>query len=130
VKRTCKIYANGKRRKRGEDTAHISFTYETQLSDIWKMARGFLVPYLAAQRFLWLVEPFTMDNFEGALELCINSFPGMLCYRLDIWAQWNNVLSPTQYGFRKKKGTRDCLTILTTDINNSFEMKKQAVAAF
>jgi hypothetical protein len=32
---------------------------------------------------------------------------------------------PTQYGFRKEKGTRDCLAMLTTDISKSFEMKKQ-----
>jgi hypothetical protein len=54
----------------------------------------------------------------------------MLCTRLDIWAERNNVLSPTQYGFTKGKGTRDCLAILTTEINNSFEMKEQIVAAF
>jgi hypothetical protein len=40
------------------------------------------------------------------------------------------VLSPTQYGFKKGTVTRDCLAILTTDINNTFEMKDQAVAAF
>jgi hypothetical protein len=54
----------------------------------------------------------------------------MLCIRLDIWAERNNVLFPTQYGFRKGKGTRDCLALLTTDINNSFEMKEQIVSAF
>jgi hypothetical protein len=54
----------------------------------------------------------------------------MLCTRLDIWAARNYVLSPTQYGFRKGKGTRDCLAILTTDFNNQFEMKEQTVAAF
>jgi hypothetical protein len=36
----------------------------------------------------------------------------------------NGILSPTQYGFRKGKGTRDCLAMLTTDISTSFEMKK------
>jgi hypothetical protein len=40
------------------------------------------------------------------------------------------LLSPTQYGFRKGKGTRDCLVMSTTDITTSFEMKKQTVAAF
>jgi hypothetical protein len=54
----------------------------------------------------------------------------MLYTRLDIWAERNNVLSPMQYGFRKGKGTRDFLAILVTDINNSFEMKEQTVAAF
>jgi hypothetical protein len=48
----------------------------------------------------------------------------MLCTRLDIWGERNNVLPPTQYGFSKGTGTRDCLAILTTDINNSFEMKE------
>jgi hypothetical protein len=38
-------------------------------------------------------------------------------------------LSTTQNGFRKEKCTRDCLPFLTTDINNSFEMKEQTVAA-
>jgi hypothetical protein len=54
----------------------------------------------------------------------------MLCTRLDIWAERNNLLSPTQYGFSKEKGTRDCLAILTAFIYNSFEMKEQTVAAF
>jgi hypothetical protein len=54
----------------------------------------------------------------------------MICTRLDFWAEKNGILSPTQYGFRKEKGTRDCVAILTTDISTSFEMKKQNVAAF
>jgi ribonuclease HI len=54
----------------------------------------------------------------------------MLCVRFDFWAEQNGALSPTQYGFRKGKGTRDCLAILTTDIKTSFEMKNQTVAAF
>jgi hypothetical protein len=54
----------------------------------------------------------------------------LICTRLDIWAERNKVLSPMQYGFSKGKGTKDCPAILTTDINNSFEMKEQTVAAF
>jgi hypothetical protein len=53
----------------------------------------------------------------------------MICTRLDFWAEKNCILSPTQYGFRKRKGTRDCLAMLTTDISTSFEMKKQIMAA-
>jgi hypothetical protein len=34
------------------------------------------------------------------------------------------------YGFRKERGTRDCLAFLTTDISTSLEMKEQTVAAF
>jgi hypothetical protein len=29
--------------------------------------KEFSVPYLASERFLWLAEPFTMDEFEAAL---------------------------------------------------------------
>jgi hypothetical protein len=50
--------------------------------------------------------------------------------RLNFCAEKNGILSPTQYGFRKGKGTRDCLVMLMTDITTSFEMKKQTVAAF
>jgi hypothetical protein len=53
----------------------------------------------------------------------------MICTRLDFWAEGTGILSPTQYGFRKEKGTRDCLAMLTTDILTSFEMKKQTVVA-
>jgi hypothetical protein len=41
--------------------------------------------------------------------------------RLEFWKEKNGMMSPTQYGFRKGKGTRDCLAILTTDISTSFE---------
>jgi glycyl-tRNA synthetase alpha subunit len=49
----------------------------------------------------------------------------MICTLMDFWAEKNSILSPTQYGFRKGKGTQDCLAMLTTDISKSFEMKKQ-----
>jgi hypothetical protein len=50
--------------------------------------------------------------------------------RLNFWAEKNGILSTTQYGFRKERGKRDCLALLTTDISTSFELKKQTVAAF
>jgi hypothetical protein len=50
--------------------------------------------------------------------------------RLDFRAKKNGILAPTQYGFRKRRGTRDCLALLTTDISTSFEMKRQTVVAF
>jgi hypothetical protein len=46
----------------------------------------------------------------------------MICTRLYFWAEKNGMLSPTQYGFRKGKGTRDCLAMLTTDISTLFEI--------
>jgi hypothetical protein len=54
----------------------------------------------------------------------------MICTRLDFWAEKNDIFSPTQHGFRKGKGMRNCLAMLTTDISTSFEMKKQTVVSF
>jgi hypothetical protein len=54
----------------------------------------------------------------------------MICTRLDFWAEKNGILFSTQYGFRKGRGNRDCLALLTTDISTSLEMKEQTVAAF
>jgi hypothetical protein len=53
----------------------------------------------------------------------------MVFTRLDFLAEKNWRLSPTQFGFRKGRGTRDCLTLMTTNILTSFEMKKQTAAA-
>jgi hypothetical protein len=85
-------------------------TYETRLTDIWKMAkrlRGFRSPTMTdrnpdswlpgfgsriapdfvpnqyhvpdggSTRFRWLADAFTMDEFEGALDQCNNSAPGL-----------------------------------------------------
>jgi Na+-translocating ferredoxin:NAD+ oxidoreductase RnfE subunit len=54
----------------------------------------------------------------------------MLCTRLDYWAEKYDVLSSSQYGFRKGRGTTYCLTLLTTNVQTSFERKQQTVAAF
>jgi hypothetical protein len=35
-----------------------------------------------------------------------------------------------QFGFRKDRGTRDCLSLLSSDIRISFEQKKKTLAAF
>jgi hypothetical protein len=40
------------------------------------------------------------------------------------------MLSSTQYEFRKGRGTRDCLALLTTDISSSLEIKEQTVVSF
>jgi hypothetical protein len=44
---------------------------------------------------------------------------------LSFWAENSEILSPTQYDFRKGRGTQDCLVLLTTDISKSIQMKKQ-----
>jgi hypothetical protein len=54
----------------------------------------------------------------------------MLCTRLDYGAEKYDVLSSSQYFFRKGRGTRDCFALLTTDVQTSFERKQQMVAAF
>jgi hypothetical protein len=54
----------------------------------------------------------------------------MLCTRLDCWAEKQDVLSSSQSGFRKGRETRDCLALLTTDVQTFFERKQQTVAAF
>jgi hypothetical protein len=59
-----------------------------------------------------------------------NLMEKIICTRLDFRAEKNATLSLTQYGFRKGRGTRDCLALLTTDISTSFEMNRQTVAAF
>jgi hypothetical protein len=54
----------------------------------------------------------------------------MLCTLLDYWAEKYDVLSASQYSFRKGRATRNCLALLTTDVQTSFERKQQTVAAF
>jgi Reverse transcriptase (RNA-dependent DNA polymerase) len=39
-------------------------------------------------------------------------------------------MTSCQYGSRKSRGTRDCLALLTTDVQISFERKQPTVAAF
>jgi hypothetical protein len=54
----------------------------------------------------------------------------MLCSRLDYWAEKHEILSASQFDFRKGHGTRDCLANLTTDVQVSFDMQQQTVSAF
>jgi hypothetical protein len=72
--------------------------------------------------------PISLLAISGRnLMVCMNL---MICTRLNFYAEKNGIMSPTQYGFRKGKGTRDCLAMMTTDISTSFEMKKQTVVDF
>jgi hypothetical protein len=54
----------------------------------------------------------------------------MRCIRLEYWAEKHDALSSIQYGFQKGRGTRDCLALITTDLQTSFERKQQTVVAF
>jgi hypothetical protein len=40
------------------------------------------------------------------------------------------ILSPTQCGFRKGRGTKDCVALLSTAIQSSFERKQQTLVGF
>jgi hypothetical protein len=77
-------------------------------------------------------DPELLDSYRPiSLLLCVRKlFERMLCTRLDYWAEKNDVLSSSQYGFRKSRGTKDCLSLLTTDVQTSFERKQKTVAAF
>jgi len=57
-------------------------------------------------------------------------FERMILPRLDSWLENNQLLSKTQYGFRKGKGCNDCLTLLTTDIQLAFGRKHDMTSIF
>ena len=42
----------------------------------------------------------------------------------------NNILSPTQSGYRKHRSTEDQLALLAQEIENAFEEKEKTVAVF
>ena len=57
-------------------------------------------------------------------------FEKMILHRLDNWVESNHLLSDTQYGFRRSKGTNDCLALLTSEIRVAFERKEQTASVF
>lgn len=54
----------------------------------------------------------------------------MILVRLEFWAEKHQLLSPTQYGFRQGKGTRDCQALFATDIQIAFRSKQALTAVF
>jgi hypothetical protein len=54
----------------------------------------------------------------------------MLLLRLELWTEKSRILSWTQFGFRKGKGTTDCLAVLTNEAKMAFHLKNQVLAAF
>ena len=57
-------------------------------------------------------------------------FDSLFLKRLEWWAEGNRILSPSQYGFRKGKSTRDCIAILVLKIKEAFHKKQVVLAAF
>jgi Reverse transcriptase (RNA-dependent DNA polymerase) len=54
----------------------------------------------------------------------------IICTRIDYWAERFDIHSPSQYGLRKGRGTRDCLVLLSKDIQISFERKEWTLVTF
>lgn len=50
--------------------------------------------------------------------------------RLEWFIESNNLLAPSQYGFRKGRGTLDSLSIVTTDVRLAFSNNQSVLAAF
>ncbi len=46
------------------------------------------------------------------------------------WLENNGILSPTQFGFRKRKGCQDCVALLVSEIKLAFQRKEMMVAVF
>jgi hypothetical protein len=91
----------------------------------WSRAK--VVPILKPRK-----DPKLSDSYRpiSLLPCARKLLKKMLYTRLDYWAEKYDVLSSSQYGFRKGLRTRDCLALLTTDVQTSFERKQQTVAAF
>jgi hypothetical protein len=49
---------------------------------------------------------------------------------MEYWVERYEILSPTQYGFYKGRGTKDCVVLLLTAIQSSFERKQQTLVGF
>ena len=54
----------------------------------------------------------------------------MILRRLDHWAESNNLLSETQFGFRRGKGSNDCLALLSSEIQLAFAQKLEIPSVF
>ena len=54
----------------------------------------------------------------------------MILCRLDHWVESNNLLSNTQFGFRRGKGTNDCLALLASELQLTFEQKLEMPSVF
>jgi hypothetical protein len=78
------------------------------------------------------MDPALADSYRPiSLLSCIRKlFERMLLLRLELWAEKLKILSGTRFGFRKGKGTTECLVVLTTEFKTAFHLKNQALAAF
>lgn len=54
----------------------------------------------------------------------------MILLRLDKWVEENGLLSETQFGFRRGRGTNDCLALLSSEIQLAYAQKNQMASVF
>ena len=54
----------------------------------------------------------------------------MILDRLESWMEKNKLLSDTQFGFRRGKGTNDCLALLSTEVDIALGKKQQMASVF
>ena len=54
----------------------------------------------------------------------------IILHRLDTWVETNGLLSDTQFGFRRGKGTNDCLALLSTEVQLAYARKQQMASVF
>uniref|UniRef100_A0A2M4BAB0 Putative i-11 aae n=3 Tax=Anopheles marajoara TaxID=58244 RepID=A0A2M4BAB0_9DIPT len=54
----------------------------------------------------------------------------MILFRLDNWLESKGLLSNTQFGFRKGKGTNDCLALLVSEIELARSRKEMLASVF
>ena len=66
----------------------------------------------------------------GLLSCYRKTLEKMIQFRLESWDEKNNILSPTQYGFRQSRSTRDCQVLLATDIQLAYTLKQELATVF
>ena len=73
-----------------------------------------------------------VNNYRGITLTSIFSkiYSQILDLRLRTWAESNNIISDSQFGFRQKKSTIDCLFILQAIVNKQLSKKKKLYCAF
>jgi ribonuclease HI len=73
-----------------------------------------------------------LDSFRPITLLAVTRkcIEKMIGTRIEYHMETNNKLPDQQYGFRKGRGTRDCVTLLYADILHGFLNKQQTLAVF
>lgn len=82
------------------------------------------------------IVPIPKHNTRNAfrpisLLLCFRKlFEKMIQIRLEWWIERQNILSPTTYGFRRNRGSAECLNGLVNSCIEAFSQKKVLLGLF